>query len=482
MAAFFEELGKTIAVVNEKVYDVVGGIPLVLLLFLVGIFMTAGTGFFQVRHFGYTMKKTIFAVFHDRRVTKTEDHKAISQFQALSTALAATVGSGNIVGVATAIASGGPGAVFWMWLSAFFGMMTNFSENVLGIYFRHKNEKGEWVGGPMHYLEKGVHVKWLGIIFSVFCLLASFGIGNLVQVNNISSSLKNSFQIPQLITGVAVALFVGFIILGGLKRIAAVTEKLVPFMAIVYIAGALLVVLFHLPEVPLAFREIFMQAFSFRSAGGGIMGYMIARAIRFGVARGVFSNEAGLGSSVMVHASSEVKEPVIQGIWGIFEVFFDTIVICTLTALAILTTGVHEAGIYQANNYTAAAFTTVFGSAGGYIVSFCILLFALSTILGWSVYGSRAVEYLWGSKGVIFYKVVFVLLLVLGAVQQMDLLWALADTFNSLMAIPNLIGVLLLSGTVFQITKNYCNRTFKGLKVSPMLSYGDKTMKGKVSK
>ncbi len=474
MADFFGKIGEAIAEINSKVYNIVGGIPLIVLLFLVGIFMTIGTKFFQIRKFGYTMKKTLFAVFSDRKVTKTDDQKAISQFQALSTALAATVGSGNIVGVATAIAAGGAGAVFWMWLSAFFGMMTNFSENVLGIYYRDKNEKGEWVGGAMYYLERGIHAKWLGVIFSIFCLIASFGIGNLVQVNNISSNVENSFHVPLWITGVVCALFVGFVIIGGLKRIAAVTEKLVPFMAILYIASALIVVLANIKGVPAAFQEIFTEAFSFQSAGGGILGYTIARAIRFGVARGVFSNEAGLGSSVMVHSSSDVKEPVIQGIWGIFEVFFDTIVICTLTALVILTTGVHHTEGLEANNFTSAAFGTVFGSAGGYIVTICLIFFALSTILGWSIYGTRAVEYIFGDRGVIVYKVIFVLLLIVGAVQPMNLVWDLADTFNSLMAIPNLIGVLLLSGTVFKITKNYSDRHFKGLDVSPMLSYHDK--------
>ena len=473
MAEFFENLGESISEINSKVYNIVGGVPLIALLFLVGIFMTAGTKFFQIRKFGYTMKKTLFAVFSDRKVTKTDDQKAISQFQALSTALAATVGSGNIVGVATAIAAGGAGAVFWMWLSAFFGMMTNFAENVLGIYYREKNEKGEWVGGTMYYLERGVHAKWLGVVFSVFCLLASFGIGNLVQVNNISSNVQNSFNIPLWVTGLVCALFVGFVIIGGLKRIAAVTEKLVPFMAILYIAGALIVVFSNIQGAPGAFQEIFTEAFSFQSVGGGILGYTIARAIRFGVARGVFSNEAGLGSSVMVHSSSDVKEPVMQGIWGIFEVFFDTIVICTLTALAILTTGVHHTEGLEANNFTSAAFGTVFGSAGGYIVTICLIFFALSTILGWSIYGSRAVEYIFGSKGVIVYKIVFVLLLIVGAVQPMSLVWDLADTFNSLMAIPNLIGVLILSGTVFKITKNYSDRHFKGLDVPPMLSYRD---------
>lgn len=477
MADFFEDLGQAIAEINSKVYDIVGGVPLVVLLFLVGIFMTVGTRFFQVTKLGYTMKKTLFAVFSDRKVTKTNDKRAISQFQALSTALAATVGSGNIVGVATAIAAGGAGAVFWMWLSAFFGMMTNFSENVLGIYYRDKNEKGEWVGGAMYYLEKGVHAKWLGVIFSIFCLLASFGIGNLVQVNNISSNVANSFHVPLWITGVICALFVGFVIIGGIKRIASVTEKLVPFMAIVYIVGALVVVFANIKGVPGAFREIFTEAFSFQSVGGGILGYTIARAIRFGVARGVFSNEAGLGSSVMVHSASDVKEPVMQGIWGIFEVFFDTIVICTLTALAILTTGVHHTEGLEANNFTSAAFSSVFGAAGGYIVTVCLMLFALSTILGWSIYGSRAIEYLFGNRGVIIYKVIFVLLLVVGAVQPMSLVWDLADTFNSLMAIPNLIGVLLLSGTVFQITKNYKDRYFKGLDVQPMLSYRDNDKK-----
>lgn len=374
-----QELIAKIEEINAAVNNVVWGIPMLVLLLAVGVYLTVGTGFFQITKFGYAMKNTILAVFRDKSVVRSSDHKAISQFQALATALAATVGTGNIVGVATAIAAGGPGAIFWMWVSAFFGMMTKYAEIVLGIYFRHKNEEGEWVGGPMYYIEKGLHQKWLSILFCVFCLFASFGIGSIAQVNGISTAMQSSFHVPEFVTGIIVCALTAVIIIGGMKRIVTVTEKFVPVMALLYIAGALAVIVANYRNILPALSEIFTGAFQLRSVSGGVMGYAIARAMRYGFARGVFSNEAGLGSSVLVHSSADVKEPVLQGLWGIFEVFFDTIVICTLTALAVLTTGAHTVSGLEGVNITMYAFENVFGRFGSYIVSVGLVLFAFST-------------------------------------------------------------------------------------------------------
>lgn len=461
---------QAIECVNSKVNNVVWGAPMLLLLLAVGLYLTVGTRFFQVTKFGYALKNTIFSMFRKENAEKAKDKGAISPFQALATALAATVGTGNIVGVATAIAAGGAGAVFWMWVSAFFGMMTKYAEIVLGIYFRHKNENGEWVGGPMYYIEKGLHRKWPAVLFAAFCLLASFGIGSVAQVNGISTAMAQSFHIPNYVTGMIVCLLAGFIVFGGLKRIVTVTEKFVPFMALLYMVGALTVVLANFRHILPAFGEIFSGAFQMQSVGGGILGYGIARAMRYGFARGIFSNEAGLGSSVLVHASADVEEPVEQGLWGIFEVFFDTIVICTLTALAILTTGAHTVEGLEGVAVTMYAFESVFGAAGSYIVSVGIVLFAFSTLLGWSVYGCRVSEYLGGRKSVQIYKILFLTVSFIGSISSVQLVWDLADTFNGLMALPNLVGLLCLSPLVFRITENYRRRVFRHENVSPLLS------------
>lgn len=457
--------------INQSVNNFVWGPPMLALLLLTGVYMSIRTRFFQLRKFPFVLKQTIFAIFQDKKVTKTKDHKSISQFQALSTALAATIGTGNIVGVATAITAGGPGAVFWMWVSAFFGMMTSYSENVLGIYFRKKDRHGEWEGGPMMYLQYGLHAKWLAVVFAVFCLFASFGIGNIAQINSISTALNTSLHVPTYITGVVLALLVGFIVIGGLKRIASVTEKLVPFMAILYILGAFALIAVNYKSIPSAFYSIVTEAFSLESVGGGVFGFVMAQAIRFGLARGVFSNEAGLGSAVMVHTSSDVKEPVRQGIWGIFEVFVDTIIICTLTALVILTSGIPIDGSLEGSQMTMAAFQKGFGVFGSVFMSVAILLFAFSTVLGWSFYGQRATEYLAGKKAVPYYKFLFVVVVLVGAMSSVQLVWDLSDTFNGLMAIPNLIGVLLLSPYVIKITKNYSERVFNGKDLKPMRSF-----------
>lgn len=475
-----------IARVNGAINGFVWGIPMLVLLVGTGILMTALTKVFQITHIGYWMKHTLGSIFTDRHITKhtgTED-KSISQFQSLCTALAATIGTGNIVGVSSALIFGGPGAIFWMWIVAFFGMMTNYSENVLGIFYRKKNEKGEWSGGAMYYLKDGLGAKKgmkqvgavLAVLFSVFCLLASFGIGNMSQINSIAGNMKAAFQIPTLATGIVLMVLAGLVVLGGIKRIASVTEKLVPVMALIYIAGALVVCVLHIDQFGAVFGAIFKGAFAMEAVGGGIVGSGIKMAITWGMKRGVFSNEAGLGSSVMVHSSSNVKEPVRQGMWGIFEVFADTIVVCTLTAFVVLSSGLVDLNtgeVLSASEGSALvgeAFSTVFGKLGPAFIAVAILLFAFSTVLGWSHYGTKAFEYLFGSKATVVYRVIFIVFILFGATMNLELAWDLSDTFNGLMAIPNLIGVLSLSPVVVKITANYVNRKIKGHDEKPMLS------------
>jgi AGCS family alanine or glycine:cation symporter len=432
------------------------------------------------------MKHTLGGIFVNKKVTAhtAKEDRQISQFQSLCTALAATIGTGNIAGVAAALATGGPGSIFWMWITAFFGMMTNYSENVLGIFYRRKNEHGEWSGGAMYYLNDGLgskkNCKYLGkalaVLFAVFCVLASFGIGNMSQINSIAVNMNTVFGVPMFITGIFLMIIAGLVVVGGIKRIAAVTEKLVPFMAIAYVAGAIIIVIFNYDQVAAAFTAIFKGAFAMKAVGGGIVGSGVRSAVTWGMKRGVFSNEAGLGSSVMVHSASNVKEPVQQGMWGIFEVFADTIVVCTLTALAVLTSGVMDLSTgemissAEKTALVSESFSTVFGHAGGAFIAIAILLFAFSTTLGWSIYGTKAFEYLFGTKATIGYKVVFVVFIAVGATMNLELAWDLSDTFNGLMAIPNLIGVLSLSGTVSAITKNYIDRRIKGKDIKPMYS------------
>lgn len=472
--------------VNDAVNGFVWGLPMLVLLVGTGILMTVLTKVFQVSRFGYWMKNTVGAIFKDKSITAHtgKEDRAISQFQSLCTALAATIGTGNIAGVAAAIASGGPGSIFWMWIVAIFGMMTNFSENVLGIYYRRKNADGEWSGGAMYYLQDGLGSyknckqvgKVLAVLFAVFCVLASFGIGNMSQINSIAQNMDVAFHVPMWVTGVVLMVVAALVVVGGLKRIASVTEKLVPFMAIAYVIGAVIIVLVNASQIGAAFACIFKGAFAAKAVGGGIVGSGVKMAVTWGMKRGVFSNEAGLGSSVMVHSNSNVKEPVMQGMWGIFEVFADTIVVCTLTALVVLTSGLVDlsTGAMLTDAVKTAmvteAFDLTFGAAGSTFIAVAILLFAFSTVLGWSHYGTKAFEYLFGTKATMIYKVVFVVFIVLGATMQMDLAWDLSDTFNGLMAIPNLIGVLSLSGLVAKITKNYIARNIKGEDIKPMYS------------
>ncbi|MCF0245378.1 MAG: alanine:cation symporter family protein [Ileibacterium sp.] len=477
--------------INGTLNSMVWGWPGLILLGFAGVWMTWKTGFFQMFHFGHWMEKTIGAIFGEKHITAHTEDKSISQFQSLCTALAATVGTGNIVGVAGAIAVGGPGAVFWMWLIAFFGMMTNYSENVLGILYRRKNEHGEWSGGAMYYLRDGLGSKKgckqigniLAILFSVFCLLASFGIGNMSQVNSMVSNINNAFGIPALAVGIFLFLAVGLVILGGLKRIAAMTEKLVPLMVILYLLGTLAVIIMNGSKIPAVFASIFQGAFALKSAAGGVVGSGIALAVQMGMKRGVFSNEAGLGSSVMVHSSSNVKEPVRQGMWGIFEVFADTIVVCTLTALTLLSSGAVDlttgqmteaAAAIGSNNMMSYAFESAFGKAGSMFIAVALFMFAYSTVLGWSHYGAKASEYLFGTKSIVPYRIAFVLIVLAGSVMEAELAWDISDTFNGLMMIPNLIGVLALSPEVAACTKNYVARHLRKKEgIEPMLSMWD---------
>ena len=475
-----------VEVINNAINGFVWGLPMLILLVGTGILMTCLTKFFQISHFKHWLSNTIGGIFKDSHVT-AHTHKEdtqISQFQSLCTALAATIGTGNIAGVAAAIASGGPGAIFWMWIVAFFGMMTNFAENVLGIYYRRRNERNEWCGGAMYYLHDGLGSKKgckqigaiLATLFSVFCIGASFGIGNMGQVNSIAVNIKSAFGIPSLVTGIFLMILGALVIVGGLKRIAAVTEKLVPFMAVIYMICAIIVCAVHINQFGAVFTSIIKGAFGMRAVGGGIVGSGVAMAVQWGMKRGVFSNEAGLGSSVMVHSSSNVREPVVQGMWGIFEVFADTIVVCTITAFAVLSSGLVdlETGVVISDQVSTAlvaeAFSTVFGRFGSMFIAIAILLFAFSTTLGWSQYGSKGFEYLFGRKNIKFYQIVFVLFIVVGATMDLSLAWDISDTLNGMMAIPNLIGVLSLSGTVMKITHNYIQRNLQHKDVKPMLS------------
>ena len=477
---------ETVTEINGVVNGIVWGTFGIVLLLAAGIVMTFVNKGFQFFRFGHWISKTIGAIFKDADVTAhtSKENRAISQFQSLCTAMAATIGTGNIVGVATAIILGGPGAIFWMWFMALFGMMTNYSENVLGIYFRQKGKNGDWRGGAMYYLKDGLGsykgMKQVGmvlaVLFSLFCLLASFGIGNMSQVNSIAGNMEAAFGVAPWITGIVLVIISAVVILGGLKRVASVAEKLVPFMAVLYILGTSIVIFAHRGNVPAAFVAIFKGAFAMKAAGGGIVGYGLMKAISWGFKRGAFSNEAGLGSSVMVHSSSNVKEPVRQGMWGIFEVFADTIIVCSLTAIAVLSSGCVdlETGAMISENAGAGlvgeTFCTVFGDGGTKFIAIAILLFAFSTVLGWSHYGATAWQYLFGEKSQVIYKILFVGMIFFGATMSLSLAWDLSDTFNGLMMIPNLIGVLSLSPLVARITKNYVDRNILGKDIEPMLS------------
>ena len=484
--------------INSVVWGPFLGLPL---LIATGLLLTVVTKVFQVSHLGHWWKNTIGSLFKKEVISHSKEKASISPFQALCTALAATVGTGNIAGVAAAICIGGAGAVFWMWVAAFLGMMTNFSENVLGLYYRRKNENGEWSGGAMYYLSEGLggkkNCKTLGkvlaVLFAIFTMLASFGIGSMGQVNKIVANVASAFDISALssvqvfegvslynvVIGVVIMALTALIVLGGLKRIANVAEKIVPFMVVLFIIGSVIIIGINYQNILPAFAAIFKNAFAPEAFVGGTLGAAISAAVTQGFKRGVFSNEAGLGSSVMVHSNSNVKEPVKQGMWGIFEVFADTMVVCTMTALVVLTSGVfnYETGELATGltdaTLVGGAFNSVFSFAdiGQKFVAVAMFLFAFTTVLGWSHYGSKAWEYLFGAKSVVVFKVIHICTIIFGAVLTSSLAWDISDTFNGLMMIPNLIGVVVLFPLVVKITKNYIDRKIKKLDIAPILSY-----------
>lgn len=390
------------------------------------------------------------------RGRKGEGEGDITPFQALMTALSATIGTGNIAGVATAIALGGPGAVFWMWITALLGMATKYSEAVLAVHYREVDEHGKHVGGPMYYIKNGLGKKWhwLGIAFALFGMLAAFGIGNMVQANSVADAFESTFAIPTWLTGLVITVTAAAVILGGITRIAHVAAKLVPFMAIAYIGGSLIVILSNLGEVPAALATIVSHAFTGTAATGGFAGAAVWAAIRFGVARGIFSNEAGLGSAPIAHAAAKTNNPIQQGMIGMLGTFIDTIIVCTMTALVIVLSGAWTTGETGAA-LSAQAFASALPGVGNYIVTFGLIVFAFTTILGWSYYGERCAEFLFGVKVILPYRMLWLIAIPLGAMGKLGLIWLMADVLNGLMALPNLIALVLLSPVVFKLTRDY---------------------------
>ena len=452
--------------VNGVVNGFIWGIPAMICIIGIGLYLSIGTGFIQIRRFVYAIKHTLGKVFDK----KEAESGAMTPFQAVCTALAGTVGTGNIAGVAGAIAIGGPGAVFWMWISALLGMCTKFSEVVLAVHFRERNDKGDWVGGPMYFIKNGLPKKWhfLAVLFSVFGMVAVFGTGNATQVNTIVTAIDSvftSYNLAEaeglgtinLALGIFIAVCVALVLLGGIRRIGSFTEKLVPFMAVFYIILAVGVVIMNIGRVPGVFASIFGGAFDPRAFTGGVVGSMFT-SMRRGVSRGIFSNEAGLGTGSIAHASADTGHPVQQGLFGIFEVFTDTIVICTLTSLVILCSGIDIVfGQAAGADLTIAGFIASYGRWVSIFTAVALICFAFSTTIGWGLYGSRCVEFLFGTRVIRPFMVVYALVSIIGATLDLGLLWDISDTFNGLMVIPNLIAVFLLSGTVFSLTRDYFN-------------------------
>lgn len=458
------EMTSVIESINSAVNDFIWGVPAMICIIGVGLVLSFRTKFIQIRKFSYAMKVTIGRMFKKKEAADG----AMTPFQAVCTALAATVGTGNIAGVAGAIAIGGPGAVFWMWISAILGMCTKFSEVTLAVHFREKNEKGELVGGPMYYIKNGLkkHWHWLAYLFSIFGVLTVFGTGNATQVNTITtaidSALENygimsgdSAKTVNLIIGIILAALLAMILLGGIKRIGQVTEKLVPFMALLYIVFAIGVIALNIQNIPSVFSLIIEGAFNPASVTGGAVGSFFM-SMKKGVSRGIFSNEAGLGTGSIAHACADTRKPVKQGFFGIFEVFVDTIVICTLTALVILCSEVPiNFGSTAGAELTISGFTSTYGSWVSIFTAVAMCCFAFSTIVGWGLYGARCIEFLFGSKVNKPFMLVYSLVAIVGATMDLGLLWSIAETFNGLMAIPNLIAVFLLSGVVVKLVKEY---------------------------
>ncbi|MEE1086983.1 MAG: sodium:alanine symporter family protein [Schaedlerella sp.] len=457
---------QTIESINTVVNNFVWGVPAMVCIIGVGLLLSVRTGFIQFRKFSYALKTTVGRIFRKREA----QDGALTPFQAVCTALAATVGTGNIAGVAGAIAIGGPGAVFWMWVSACLGMCTKFAEVTLAIHFRERNAHGDFVGGPMYYIKNGLGPKWnwLACLFAGFAVLTVFGTGNATQVNTITASVNTALinfnfitadqtGTTSLVIGIVITILVALVLLGGIKRLGNVTEKLVPFMAILYIVLGLGVVILNIESVPSVFYAIFYGAFNPSAVTGGIVGTLFV-SMQKGVSRGIFSNEAGLGTGSIAHACADTQKPVKQGLFGIFEVFTDTIVICTLTALTILCSGVPIAfGEAAGAELTISGFTATYGNWVSIFTAIAMCCFAFSTILGWGLYGARCAEFLFTEKIIKPFMVVYSLVAIVGATMDLGLMWSIADTFNGLMAIPNLIALFLLSGTVVKLTKEYFN-------------------------
>ena len=457
-------MSSTIVEFNHVLNNIVWGFPAMICILGVGIYLSAKTRFLQFRKMGYSLK-TVFGKLFKRG---SSGEGATTPFQSLCTALAGTVGTGNIAGVAGAIALGGPGAVFWMWIAALLGMCTKCCEVTMAVHFRQKNSQGDWVGGPMYYIQNGLSKKWhwLAYMYAAFGALTVFGTGNATQVNTIVASVNEAllnFNIisedalgkSNIIQGIILAVLVVFILIGGIKRIGSVTERLIPFMALLFIALGIGVMIINYKSVPAAFGMIFEGAFNPRAVTGGAIGGMFV-ALKKGVARGIFSNEAGLGTGSIAHASSDTSEPVNQGLYGIFEVFIDTIVICTLTAMIILCSGIPITyGEGAGAELTIQGFTATYGNWVSGITAVAMVCFAFSTVLGWGLYGARCVEYLFGSKSLKPFTLIYSLFPIVGATANLDVIWGMAETFNGLMAIPNLIALFLLSGVFFKEVKTF---------------------------
>ncbi|WP_026527703.1 alanine/glycine:cation symporter family protein [Butyrivibrio sp. VCD2006] len=489
---------ETVIRINDTVNSFAWGTFGLSLLLGTGLLCTIISGFFQITHLKHWFSNT-FGILNGRgRIIN--DAGALSQRRAFWTSLCATIGTGNIAGVSTAICLGGPGAVFWMWVAAFLGMMVKYSENLLGMYYRRRNSEGSWSGGPMYYLEDGLGSiknckrlgKILGILFCIFTVLASFGIGNMAQINKITINVGATFfnsdgpvrgagvANVNLAIGIVLMIATAGILLGGFRRLSAVSELLVPYMSVIYIAGCLVLILFHITGLPAVFASIFRFALGPAAIKGGAAGTAMQIAfntIKNGCKRGVFSNEAGLGSSVMVHSTSCSREPVHQGLWGIAEVFLDTIIICTITAIVILnseavdlSTGLVKEGVNDAT-LVAQEFGNHFGKPGEFFVVIAITLFAFTTVLGWSFYGSKVTEYLLGVTASKIYRVIFVGLIIFGAIMESNLAWDISDTFNGLMMIPNLIGLVVQIPLIIELTRNYTDRRIKGKDIEAILSY-----------
>ena len=453
-----------IETINTAVNNFIWGVPAMVCIFGVGLYLSIRTNFLQIRKFPYAIKTTLGRIFRKRDASDG----AITPFQAVCTALAATVGTGNIAGVAGAIAIGGPGAIFWMWVSALLGMCTKYAEVTLAVHYREINANGELVGGPMYYIKNGLSKKWhwLAYLFAAFGVLTVFGTGNATQVNTITTAINSALlnynvisesavSTSNLIIGIIIAILIAMILLGGIKRIGHVTEKLVPFMALLYILLGLGVILLNIQNVPAVFVSIFRGAFQPRAVTGGIVLSMFT-SLKKGVSRGIFSNEAGLGTGSIAHACADTKKPVKQGMFGIFEVFTDTIVICTLTALVILCSGVAvDYGKAAGAELTILGFTSTYGSWVSIFTAVAMCCFAFSTAVGWGLYGARCIEFLFSEKVIKPFMVIYSLVAILGATANLGLMWSIAETFNGLMAIPNLIALFLLSGTVVKLTKEY---------------------------